>query len=366
MKTIKLLLFLILCSSLQFCIPKREKNQNSREFKVGLWIGAKKDSSNAYHNRIFSKLSNAGINEILINTGESVEYLNRIIPIANKNKLEVNAWMFTMNRPGDLIALNNPDWYAVNRLNESCFDVRPYVDYYQWLCPNNDESINHVLSLVDKLANVAKLKSVHLDYIRFSDIFLPKGLLPKYDLVQNKELPRYDYCYCSLCREKFKYEHGRDPILIENPELDIEWRQFRLNSIKKVVDKAYEIVKGKNINLSAAVFPYPTMAAQMVRQRWDKWNVDHVYPMLYNNFYEEPIDWIGYATKQNIEDNIKNEMKISSGIYLPSINTEEIGKIVKMVYDNGADGISFFDYNSLTEEKLVAIEKALLNLKTNE
>jgi hypothetical protein len=36
--------------------------------------------------------------------------------------------------------------------------------------------------------------------------------------------------------------------------------------------------------LTAAVFPYPEMADHMVRQRWDKWNIDEVYPMIYHNF----------------------------------------------------------------------------------
>jgi hypothetical protein len=56
----------------------------------------------------------------------------------------------------DSIALQHPEgtWLAKvgNRL------TRPYVDYYQWLCPTRKESRNHVLSLVEGLAKWMELK----------------------------------------------------------------------------------------------------------------------------------------------------------------------------------------------------------------
>lgn len=44
---------------------------------------------------------------------------------------------------------------------------------------------------------------------------------------------------------------------------------------------------GKKI--TAAVFATPSLARQLVRQAWDKWPVDAVFPMLYHNFYQPPI-----------------------------------------------------------------------------
>ena len=139
------------------------------------------------------------------------------------------------------MSLKHPDWYTVSRDGKSCYDTRPYVNYYQWLCTSREDAVNHVLSLVRQLAEVPEIKSVHLDYIRFVDVFLPIGLLPKYDMIQNTELPEYDFCYCEVCRAKFKAQHHRDPLDLEHPELDVEWRQFRLNAIRNVVNQAYEI-----------------------------------------------------------------------------------------------------------------------------
>jgi hypothetical protein len=57
----------------------------------------------------------------------------------------------------DSIALQHQEWYMVSKGGKSCL-TRPYVDYYQWLCPTRKESRNHVLSLVEGLAKWMELK----------------------------------------------------------------------------------------------------------------------------------------------------------------------------------------------------------------
>lgn len=362
MKIIRLTLIVNLCLFLS-CQCTTKKLSKKQQFEVAIWMGAKKEASDDYYQTTFSKLYNAGISDVLINTGGDPILLDRIVPIAKANLLNVHAWMFTLNRPGDSIALGHPDWYAVNRKGESCYSSRPYVDYYQWLCPSKPEAVNHILKIITELASIPNLSSVHLDYIRFVDIFLPVGLLPKYDLKQNNELPQYDYCYCTTCRRKFKAQHNRDPLKLTHPELDVEWKQFRLNAVKNVVDQAYALAHKKNKKLTAAVFPYPTMATNMVRQQWDKWDIDHVYPMIYHNFYNENLEWIKFATIQGLNDLKHKETSLSSGVYLPSITPSEIDKTIRMVYDSGAAGISFFDLNSLSDSHLQAIKSTLLQIK---
>jgi len=165
---------------------------------------------------------------------------------------------------------------------------------------------------------------VHLDYIRYSDIFLPIGLLPKYDLEQNKELAEFDFCYCEVCVAEFEKEHHKNPNDFDNPAVDMEWKQFRLNKVKAIVDDAYKIAHDNDKYLTAAVFPYPEMADHMVRQRWDKWDVDMVLPMIYHNFYNEEIDWIGFATGQGVKDLEAKNTELHTGIYLPEMNVEEL------------------------------------------
>jgi len=338
--------------------------QTENTFEFGVWTTANKDKSNAAYAKEFEKYKTAGIDEVLINTGTDPKLLNRITPIAIEKGLKVHAWIMAMNRPGDTVALKHPEWYAVSKEGKSCFDTRPYVGYYQWLCPTRKASRNHVLSLVQALAEIDGIESVHLDYIRFSDIFLPIGLLPKYKLKQEVELPEFDFCYCDVCLGEFKKIHHKNPLEIENTSIDMEWKQFRLNAIKNIVNDAYKITRLNNKKLTAAVFPYPEMADHMVRQRWDKWSIDEVYPMIYHNFYNEEIDWIGFATKQGVEDVKNTGIKVNTGIYIPPFKSgEQLKKAILLAKNNGAKGVCFFDGSALGPMHLKAIQEIKEMLK---
>lgn len=352
MKPLKLLLFLLTLSVFS-CVKKEQSS-----FKFGVWTTANDKKSDADYTNEFKKYKLGGIDEVLINTGANPKLLKRIVPLAAKEGLKVHAWIMAMNRPGDSIALQHPDWYMVSKEGKSCFDTRPYVDYYQWLCPTRKESRNHVLGLVEELAKVEAIESVHLDYIRFPDIFLPIGLLPKYNLVQDTELPQFDFCYCEECILEFEKIHNKNPKNSHNTSVDMEWKNFRLNAIRTLVNDAYKIAHKHNKKLTAAVFPYPEMADHMVRQRWDKWAIDEVYPMIYNSFYNEEIDWVGYATKQGVADLEGKQTKINTGIYIPGLKSDaELRDAILLAKENEAVGISFFDGGSLSENNLKTIRE---------
>ncbi len=363
----------IICFILVGCIEKDKANgvqvENSNKelssvFKFGTWITADKNKSNEDYDAEFKKYKNGGIDEVLINTNTEPALLNRIVPIARANKLKVHAWIMAMNRPGDSVALQHPEWYAVNKEGKSCYDNRPYVEYYQWLCPTREASRNHILDLVEGLAKVDGIESVHLDYIRFSDVFLPIGLLPKYNLVQDEELPEFDFCYCDACITAFEKIHHKNPLKIKNTAIDMEWKNFRLNKVKAIVDDAYQIAKKHDKKLTAAVFPYPEMADHMVRQRWDKWTIDEVYPMIYHGFYNEELDWIGYATKQGVEDVSSTNIQINTGVFIPDFESPKVlREAILLAKNNGAKGLAFYDGGALTDKFLEVIKKTKEELK---
>lgn len=371
MKTLRVFLILGLLLSIIACNQKEEKhsdtsineqpqiakNEVEPSFKFGTWITSNKKKSNDDYTKQFKRFKAGGIDEVLINTGTDPKELERLVPIAKAEGLNVHAWIMAVNRPGDTVALKHPEWYQVSREGKSCHDTRPYVGYYQWLCPTRTESRNHILGLVEGLTKVEGIESVHLDYIRFPDIFLPIGLLPKYNLVQDEELPEFDFCYCDVCVSEFEKIHHKNPKESKNTAIDMEWKNFRLNAIKALVDDAYKVVHSNNKKLTAAVFPYPEMADHMVRQRWDKWNIDEVYPMIYHSFYNEEIDWIGYATKQGVTDVESEGIKLNTGIYLPPFKSgDELKEAILQAKNNGAKGATFFDGNGLTDEYLEAIK----------
>ena len=342
------LLILSLCCFVS-CI--NEKNEN--EFTISTWTGAGNDFKEENWIKKISYYDSLGISEILV--GGSPEVLRKIIPLANKKNIKVHGWMWTVNRPGDTIANKNPEWYAVNRNGQNSLEYRAYVNYYQWLSPFHPEARNHIINNAKKLMEVEGLASVHLDYVRYPDVILGADLQPKYNIVQDTELPEYDYGYHPIAIKEFKKIFNKNPLEMRNPHLSTEWRQFRLNAITSLVNEIIDIAHSKNKKVTAAVFPFPEMSRQMVRQAWNDWNLDSAYPMLYQNFYRENINWIGFATRQGVSD---VEFPIHSGLYAGALKKPgDFEKAINISKTNGASGISIFTADGLNDEQKSVLVK---------
>lgn len=335
---------------------KPPQSMEETDFKYWTWITADPDRDDVSYRQEFEKYADYGLDAVLINTNADPVLLGRLAPLAKDAGLELHAWLMAMCRPGDSVVRQHPDWYVVSRDGKSAFDHRPYVDYYEFLCPTREAPRQHVLDLVEGLAQVGDVASVHLDYIRYPDVFLPVGLLPKYDLVQEVELPEFDFCYCEVCVDEFEKIHHKNPREMENPAIDMEWKQFRLNKIGEVVDQAYELAHKNGKELTAAVFPYPEMADHMVRQRWDKWKINAVLPMIYHQFYEEDTDWVGFATAQGVRDLEHTATELHTGLFIPGMEAEELREAISQAKRNGAKGVSFFDGPALSDEMLRLIK----------
>ncbi len=300
-----------------------------------------------------------GISEVLV--GGSPEFLQELVNLANSKNMKIHGWMWTLNRPNDSIAQQHPEWYAVNRKGDHSLEYRAYVDYYQWLSPFHPGARQHVINNVKKLLQVEGLASVHLDYVRYVDVILGADLQPKYNLVQDHEMPEYDYGYHPIAREGFKELFGYDPIELEHPELSTEWRQYRLNAITSLVNEISELVHENNTKLTAAVFPFPEMSRQMVRQAWNDWNLDAAYPMVYHNFYRESINWIGFAVEQGIND---VDFNINAGLYLPALqDANDLKLALELCKEKNANGVSLFTADNLSEEQQEVLKRFMQTQK---
>jgi hypothetical protein len=106
------------------------------------------------------------------------------------------------------------------------------------------------------------------------------------------------------------------------------------------------------------------MADHMVRQRWDKWDIDEVYPMIYHSFYNEEIDWIGYATKQGVTDVESENIALNTGVYLPPFKSgEDLKEAILQAKNNGAKGVTFFDGPQLSDEFLNTIKEVKASIQ---
>lgn len=320
-----------------------------------MWLHEDLQKSDEQWKEILSRLRDAGITGILI--GGDIPMYEKIIPLAEKYNIDVHAWMWTLNRPGDTEAQKHPDWYTVSRKGDSCYDVHPYVDYYQWVCPSKEEVYLHIEKQVKRLSSVKGLKGIHLDYVRYSDVILAKALQPLYDIVQDKEYPEYDFCYCQTCRDSFFKESGIDVYELDDPTQSVEWRQYRYDSVTRLVNRLVNTAHNQGKLISAAVFPYPDLARFICRQSWDDWNLDAFFPMVYQNFYDEDMAWIKSSVQKGVKD-LKGRAPLISGLYLPEIPDGQFSRAVENSFEGGARGVALFDLGSF-ENKHFDIMKSI-------
>ena len=361
MKQLLLIVIVFTCFACKKPVTEqKDTSELTQKFIFATWANGGNNFDKDLWKVKLDQYKELGISEVLV--GGSPEFLNQLVSLAKENEIKIHAWMWTLNRPNDTIANKHPEWYAVNRQGKNSLEYRAYVDYYQWLSPFHPEVREYIKSNVRKLTKIEGLASIHLDYVRYVDVILGADLQPKYDIVQDHEMPEYDYGYHPLAREGFKEIFGYDPIDLEHPELSTEWRQYRLNAITSLVNELVDIAHENGHKITAAVFPFPEMSRQMVRQAWNDWNLDAAYPMLYQNFYRENINWIGFATKQGVND---VDFPIFSGLYSPALkDPKDLEKAIRIAKENGAHGISIFtadNLNDIQKEVLIRLHKEFIN-----
>ncbi|MEN7547410.1 family 10 glycosylhydrolase [Rapidithrix thailandica] len=342
-------------------------NSSQQSSKNWVWITPDTEASDEDWKKRFDKMKQVGIDAILpeVFQGSAAYYesehlpvkakwLEQLIPLAKEAGLEIHAWMWTMPCLVQEIRDKHPEWYNVNRKGESSVDKPAYVDYYRFLCPSRPEVHEFIQTRVRELASF-DVDGVHFDYIRHPDVILAEGLQPKYDIVQDKEYPEYDYCYCDVCRGNYKEKYGEDPLEMKDPTKSKTWRQFRFDLITNLVNnKLIPVAKEKGKITSAAVFPN----WEHVRQQWSHWEIDALLPMLYHNFYNEDINWIRKQVKKGIKS-LQHNQQLYSGLFVPSLKPEELEEAIQASLKGGAKGISLFSFGAVKEEHWNVLEKNL-------
>ena len=329
------------------------ETNTQEDFKMWMWVGNGTDKKEEEWRTQFTRLKELGFHGVMAGGGK--ETLKMTIPLAKSLGLEIHSWQWVMNRPGNKEAMAHPEWYAVSRNGESSLDVNPYVSYYQWLCPSKPEVQDYIIKGMIDIADLEGLDGVQLDYVRYCDVILPRGLWEKYDLIQDHEMPEYDFCYCDTCRDKFKSESGYDPLDQDDPSQDQKWKQFRYDSITNLVNRIAKEVHARDKKLSASVFATPDLARKFVRQDWDKWDLDFVLPMIYYQFYAEPMDFVRTATAEGVKA-LKGSKPLYTAQYLSEKTSEDVSAMMEATKAGGANGIAFYDYGLLDEEKTKVLE----------
>ena len=311
--------------------------KNKKKWKHWVWINPNPNDTEAELNLLYASYHEAGIRGIFFEADSEKHFV-----LAKKNKIAAHRWMWTMNRGEKELLAAHPEWYAVNRKGDSCAENPPYVNYYRWLCPSREEVAEYLETQVKNILSKEYVDGIHLDYVRYCDVILPLNLWDNYGIEQTKELPEYDYCYCDVCREKFRLQKGTDPLSVIYPEQNLSWRRFRYNNITRIVNRLSAVAHEFKKPITAAVFPTPEVAKRNVRQDWTNWNLDAVCPMIYHGFYKEDVSWIGDAVAEGVKG-IGGKFPLYAGLYLSDFKSnEEIKNGIELAMQNGAAGVSIF------------------------
>lgn len=336
---------------------------------VYAWMGGPGEATDSELRQTFLGLKKRGIDGLLYNGGHDPETYKRVGGLVKEAQMEFHTWIPTMVQGDPEL---KPEWYGVSGLGESAYDKQPYVSYYKFLCPNKEEVYQYLSDLYGSIADVPEVDGIHLDYIRFPDVILARGLWEKYGLIQDREFPQYDFCYCDTCTSDFKDKSGIDIKKVEDPSQIGEWKQYRYDVVSKLVNHLAEMVHRKNKKINAAVFPGPSIAKKLVRQEWNTWNLDAFFPMNYNDFYMGNTLWVGSVVKE--ETAAVPDRPVYSGLFIcprpeekaheedpegHGLLPEELGDAIQESMENGAKGICLFTPGRMTDAHWEALEKAI-------
>ncbi|MBQ1913195.1 MAG: hypothetical protein II171_06515 [Bacteroidales bacterium] len=289
--------------------------------------------------------------------------------LAHAEGLEYHAWIPALPKYG-----MPHEWYAVSRLGQKADEFPAFVDSYRFLDPANPEVRDYLVNLYAAVAAIPEVDYVQLDFIRYPDVILARGLWEKYGLDMTEEYPPADYCYCDDCVAAFQARTGIDIREVEDPSKVKEWAQFRCDQITELVGLIADAVHAKGKKLSADVFPGPASHAEwMVRQQWNNWKVDMLFPMNYNDFYLGGTDWIAKVVEEEAAS-APAGVPVMSGLFIcpdwrnkdKVVDPEDSGLLpsemdaaVKASLEKGAAGICLFTPGRMSPEHWDALKKAL-------
>ena len=344
-----------------------------KDIPVYAWCSVENNATPESLRAYFQELKDKGITGVCVNSSiHDREKIAKASKAAHEVGLVYHAWIPSMLQGG-----MPHSWYAVNALGQRADTHPAYVDYYKALDPHNPAVIKWFVEQYTEIAKIPDVDFVQLDYIRYPDVKLARGLWHKFNLDMSEYYAPADYCYCADCVTDFEKQAGHK---LTHPKSDPDWAQFRQDVITNLVNKIADAVHAQGKKVSADVFPGPdTYARWMVRQDWAKWNIDEVFPMNYNDFYLTDTKWVARVTSEEVravpgkpvysglficrewQKKASLEDPEASGLIPSEIEDAVIGSM-----ENGAAGICLFTPGSMTPEHWEALNSALSKWKKQE
>lgn len=329
-----------------------------------VWEGVSPDIPSDTLRQWFSDWKAHGVTGVCIGSADTAT-VRRASALAHAAGLEYHAWVPCMPQEG-LPA----HWYAVNRLGQRACDFPAFVPHYKFLDPHNPEVRAWLRERLLAIAALPDVDYVQLDYIRYPDVILARGLWEKYGLDMHEEYAPADYCYCDACVADFQARTGLDIRTVEDPSAVPEWARFRCESVTGLVCELVDAIHACGKKVSADVFPGPdAYARRMVRQAWNEWPVDMLFPMNYNDFYLEDASWVGTITADEVQ--AAGSVPVMCGLFIcpdwrnkatvtdpeaSGLLPAELARAARAALRSGASGLCLFTPSRMSPEHWSALQ----------
>ena len=282
-----------------------------------------------------------------VNYMTDIPKYERAAKIGQQIGIQIYAWLPAMLGVGNnkkWIYENHPEAYVVTKSGIHSYYQPVYgVSHYKFLCPNQPIVRNYLKQMYDNVSRIPEIDGINLDYIRFIE-----ENLRDYD-------PNGDTCYCEYCVSDYFNKTGVNISTNNEPHLVQDWADYRVNVITSLVNEIAKIVHSNGKRLSADVYPGPWQSTRQTRQKWNEWDLDMVFPMIYTQIFAREVSWIGPQTGEGVAT-IKEagrKTALYTGLQAGVMTDDEFRQGVKLALENGAYGLSAFTLTNINPEKFV-------------
>lgn len=265
---------------------------------------------------------------------------------AHKRGIKIHTWFesFYIGNKNPQNNLNSilsvkPQW--MNRTKQKA-DFDGYVSHPQehngyFLDPSNPEVIEFLLKLISEITTKYNVDGVNIDYVRYPNI--------------SKENLNNQWGYTKYAREEFFLIYATDPIEIQpRTSLWDDWCEYRRNKITRYINEVHNLLKYKNIMLSAVIFPDYKVSLQTKFQDWYAW-VDNCYLDAITPLILTGDDNLAKSMLEEIKRKTSNNAKIFPGLFAGFIESdpEDLLRQIHIVRKLKLDGVILFDWAHLND-----------------
>lgn len=270
---------------------------------------------------------------------------------AHKRNIQVHVWFesFYIGNVSPSVDEKNilavkPEWGNKNKINadstEPVFHPTEHKGYF--LDPANPEVTTFLKELITEISAKYAIDGFNIDYIRYPQT--PKNSEEFYETSS--------WGYTKYAREEFKSRHGVDPVQIKcNSQMWREWDRYRQGKINSYIKSLKNILKYREIMVSAVIFPDEEQSKETKQQNWSEWAekgyIDALTPLILTSDNK-----LSKKMMKEVKKKAKGETKVYPGIFVGFMDgePEDLIRQIHNMRTLNLGGIILFDYAHLDKK----------------